>query len=99
MTTELEAQVNPLGNIGSGNDFLYFDQVIEADFHIRLPLKFIAKDLKLRQKIDLNLTDDSNPVNNALVTIYAENGFPFDAEIQLFLLNSGGAIIDSVMVQ
>ena len=99
MTTELEAQVNPLGNIGSGNDFLYFDQVIEANFHIRLPLKFIAKDLKLRQKIDLNLTDDSNPVNNALVTIYAENGFPFDAEIQLFLLNSGGAIIDSVMVQ
>ncbi len=99
MTTELEAEVNPLGNIGSGNDFLYFDQIIEADFHIRLPLKFIAKDLKLRQKIDLNINEDSNPVNNALVTIYAENGFPFDADIQLFLLNSSGSIIDSVMVE
>lgn len=99
LTTELEGELNPLGNIGSGNDFLYFDQVIEADFHIRMPLKFIAKDLKLRQKLNLNISAETNPVNNAVVTIYAENGFPFNAKVQLFLLSQNGAIIDSVMVQ
>ncbi len=98
MTTQLEARLNPLGNISSGNDFLYFNKILDADFHIKLPLKFIANDLKFQQKIDLNLSEESNPVNNALVTIYAKNGFPFDAEIQLFLLNTSGSIVDSVMV-
>lgn len=98
MVTQVEASLNPLGNVSSGNDFLYFDKVIDADFHIRLPLKFIANDLKFQQKINLNITEESNPVNNALVSIYAKNGFPFDAEIQLYLLNASGGIADSVMV-
>lgn len=98
MTTQVEASLNPLGNISSGNDFLYFDKVIDADFHINLPLKFIANDLRLRQEIDLNIDDNSNPVHDALISIYAENGFPFDAEVQIYLYDLGNNIIDSILV-
>lgn len=98
MTTYVEANINPLGNISSGNDFLYFDKVVDADFHVNLPLKFIANDLRLRQKVDLNVNENSNPVNEALISIYAENGFPFDADIQIYLLDKGSNIIDSIQV-
>ena len=98
MTTQIEAQLNPLGNISSGNDFLYFDKILEADFHIKLPLKFIANDLKFQQKLNLNINKENNPVYDAIVNIYAKNAFPFDAEVQLYLLNTSGNIVDSVMV-
>ena len=98
MTTQVEANLNPLGNISSGNDFLYFDKVIDADFHINLPLKFIANNLRLRQEIDLNTDDNRNPVHDALISIYAENGFPFSAEVQIYLLDLGNNIIDSIQV-
>lgn len=98
MTTQVEAQLNPLGNISSGNDFLYFDKILEADFHIKLPLKFIANDLKFQQKIDLNISEENNPVYDAVVSIYAKNAFPFDAEVQMYLLNTSGNIVDSVIV-
>jgi hypothetical protein len=98
MTTQVEASLNPLGNISSGNDFLYFDKVINADFHINLPLKFIANDLRLRQEINLNINNNSNPVHDALISIYAENGFPFDADVQIYLLDLANNIIDSIQV-
>ena len=98
MTTHFEANLNPFGNISSGNDFLYFNKVIDADFHIKLPLKFIANNLKMRQKINLNINGESNPVNHALVSIYARNGFPFSAEAQMYLLNTGGQIVDSIIL-
>tara|TARA_B110000208_G_scaffold26388_1_gene34350 strand:+ start:4400 stop:5980 length:1581 start_codon:yes stop_codon:yes gene_type:complete len=98
MTTHVEASLNPLGNISSGNDFLYFDKVIDADFHINLPLKFIANDLRLRQEIELNIDENSNPVHEALISIYAENGFPFDADVQLYLLDLSNNIIDSIQI-
>ena len=98
MTTQVEATINPLGNISSGNDFLYFDQIIDADFHIKMPLKFIANDLRLRQEVNLNVNENNNPVNNALLSIYAENGFPFDADIQIYLLDVGNNITDSIKI-
>ncbi len=98
MVTQIETRLNPLGNISSGNDFLYFDQLVEADFHIKLPLRLVANDLKFQQKIELGIQEESNPVNNALISIYAENGFPFDAEVQLFLLDEWGGFYDSLVV-
>ncbi|MEN8929461.1 MAG: hypothetical protein ABF242_02620 [Flavobacteriales bacterium] len=98
ITTQLEAKINPLGNVSSGNDFLYFDKVIEADFHINVPLKFIANDLRLRQEIDLNVNENNNLVNNALLSIYAENGFPFDAKVLVYLLDENDVITDSIAV-
>ena len=98
MVTQVETRLNPLGNISSGNDFLYFDQVVEADFHIKLPLRLVANNLKFQQKIDLGIQEETNPVYNALISIYAENGFPFDAEVQLFLLDEWGGFYDSLVV-
>lgn len=98
MVTQVETRLNPLGNISSGNDFLYFDQVVEADFHIKLPLRLVANNLKFQQKIDLGIQEETNPVYDALISIYAENGFPFDAEVQLFLLDEWGGFYDSLVV-
>ncbi len=98
MVTQVETRLNPLGNISSGNDFLYFDKVVEADFHIKLPLRLVANNLKFQQKINLNIQEESNPVRDALISIYANNGFPFDAEVQLFLLDEWGGFYDSLVV-
>lgn len=96
---EFDVETNPYGNISNGNDFLYTDKTLEANLNVTVPLNLIANNLTLVDTINLGLDSIENPVNEGQLTIYAENWFPFNADLQLYMLNKQGtAIIDSVMV-
>ena len=96
--SKVEANINPLGNVSAGNDFLYFNKIVEVDFHLIIPLKLIANNLTLEETIEFGIDKKTNQINYGNATIYATNGFPFDAEIQLYLLDIHNNITDSIAV-
>jgi hypothetical protein len=89
---------NPLGNISGSNDFVYADKLINAKLKMEIPLSLVANNLTLVDTLNLSIAQDnvSSSLNSGTLTLYANNGFPFDAAIQLYLLNENGTVKDSI---
>jgi hypothetical protein len=89
---------NPLGNVSGSNDFIYADQLLKASLNMQIPLSFIAHNLTLVDTLSLNVgnTGGVQNVKSGTLTLFADNGFPFDAGMQLYLLNSNNQAVDSV---
>jgi len=90
----MKAELNPLGNMSSGNDFLYFDRTIKANLNLEIPLEFSATNLVFENIEDISFSDK---VIGGGLNIYVENMFPFDFEVQFYILNSKNQIIDSLI--
>jgi hypothetical protein len=91
-----EAKLNPLGNVSAGNDFLYAKNTIDINFDISIPLNLMANNLTLIDTINFNVNPENNPINSSLFTLIANNGFPFDAPIQIYILDNNNNISDSL---
>ncbi|HEY0030292.1 MAG TPA: hypothetical protein VGC65_06000, partial [Bacteroidia bacterium] len=89
---------NPLGNISGSNDFIYSDKLLKASLNMEIPLSLVANNLTLCDTMDLNISQNegSNNIHDGTITLFANNGFPFDAKIQVYLLNSSNVAVDSV---
>lgn len=93
---EFEAGLNPLGNVSAGNDFLFAKQTIDINFGINIPLNLMANNLTLVDTVNLNINPENTPVNSSIFTLVANNGFPFDADIQIYILDETSVITDSL---
>jgi hypothetical protein len=95
---EMKFITNPLGNISGSNDFVYADKLINAKLKMEIPLSLVANNLTLVDTLNLSIAQDnvSSSLNSGTLTLYANNGFPFDAAIQLYLLNENGTVKDSI---
>ena len=96
---DLNLNVNPFGNASNGNDFIYFDHPFEARLNIDLPLCLIANSLTLADTFELQLDEDEQQgrFDRATFTIVADNGFPFDADLSLLLLDGAGGVPDTLL--
>jgi hypothetical protein len=93
-----DLNVNPLGtNVSGGNDFIYYGKYIKTDFNMTIPLSFIANDLTMADTLNFNFPSSANNVNSGNIYLYAENGFPFTAVPQLYLMDAKFNIIDSLI--
>lgn len=90
-----EAEFNPLGNISGYNDFLFVDKTIDLDFNINMPLSLIATNLTLVDTLDLKI-DSLNAIQDGSLELLATNSFPFDADVQLYVLDAQLNIADSL---
>jgi len=97
---DLSLQLNPLGNISGSNDFIYSDKIVDTRIQVKMPLSFAANQLTLSDTIDFTIENaaDLDPIGPSTITLYATNGFPFDMNMQLLLLNENGNVIDSLLV-
>jgi hypothetical protein len=94
----LDVTTDPLGNVSSGNDFVYNGYGFDANLDLEIPLSVIATNLTLTDTIDFNLDQPSGySVNNGILTLIADNGFPFNATSQIYLLDENNSITDSLM--
>jgi hypothetical protein len=92
-----EILVNPFGNISGHQDFLYSDKTFDVRVNAEIPLHIIAENLTLTDTLAIQFdNEESQNVNHGVVHIFAENGFPLNANVQLYLLNANGIIIDSI---
>lgn len=89
---------NPLGNISGSNDFIYSDRLMKASLDMEIPLSLVATNLTLQDTLDLNIsqTDGTQNIHEGTITLFANNGFPFDAQVQMYLLNESNTVTDSI---
>ena len=93
---KISGVINPLGNVSGGNDFMYFEKAIIARLALEIPLNLSANNLMIEDTAQLNLEKDKNLKSGRLV-IYVDNMFPFDLEMQFYVLDEDGQIVDSII--
>ncbi|HTA26723.1 MAG TPA: hypothetical protein VK809_02965, partial [Bacteroidia bacterium] len=97
----LNVTTDPLGNVSGFNDFAYYGYGINSAINITIPLSLIANNLTLADTLAVNFAGSGSPtkqVKSGKLTIYASNGFPFSAGLQIFLLNQNNAVSDSLFI-
>ena len=97
----LQVITNPLGNVSGNNDFIYSDKGIKTSMELEIPLSLVANDLTLSDTaiVDLGDMKHKNNIKNLTLILMAENGFPFDASIQAYILDQNDYRIDSLFTQ
>jgi len=97
LSYQLSLEINPLGNVSGGNDFIYYDKLMKTEMVMTIPLSFVANDLTLADTIDFNMPSTIDKVNGGNLYLYAENGFPFSADPQIYLMDGNFHIVDSLI--
>jgi hypothetical protein len=98
---KLQVITDPLGNVSGSNDFAYYGYGISANINVNIPLSLIANNLTLADTLSVNFSGSTavtQHVKSGTLTIYANNGFPFSAGLQMYLLNNNNVVYDSLFV-
>ncbi len=95
---DVDAEVNPLGNISSGNDFIYSSSNAKVKLQLNLPLRFSANSLVFRDTLEFEGVEEAteSPVQEAMLRLHAENGFPYQLSTTLWLLDVNKVRMDSL---
>lgn len=89
-----EAELNPNGKTTTRN-FLTDTSKIGLDVYLRLPFEGRASGFRLIDTLDFNFENSEN-IEEGLVRVKMENGFPIDAEVQVIFLDENFLPIDSL---
>jgi hypothetical protein len=89
-----------LGNISGGNDFVYKKHSLETNLNVEFPLSLIANNLTLEDMVDFSLSEESvsGRIIDGTLFLYANNGYPFDANIQLALYDENFNFLQNLTV-
>ncbi len=94
---EFTIETNPNGNVSNYNDFIYSEELLGVDLNVEVPLSIIASDLTLVDTADISLgSADLSKIKDGVLTLISDNGFPFDANIQMYTIDVSGTITDSL---
>lgn len=93
--SEANIYINPNGQ-SNIEDFFYPEHPIEATMNIDIPLSLIAENLTF---IDTNIIDLPNNNEYTIDKIYLkiDNGLPFEANLQLILLDENNLVVDTLL--
>lgn len=98
LTYSLYAEVNPLGNVSLNNDFIYYGKGLNAKLEMDIPFSFASDDLTLADTVPFSAIDpEKNNVKEGTLTLFADNGFPFDCSIQVTMLDASGNNLGNLM--
>lgn len=95
----VDAELNPLGNVSSGNDFIFNTSNAKASFALTMPFKFAANALYFSDTIKTTGFEESeqSPVTQASLFLDVDNGFPFDLKCTFELLDENRIRIDTLL--
>ena len=93
----VKGELNPLGNISAGKDFIYFDKGLETKLKMNIPLNFSANDLVIEDISSINIGNKS--VKGGSLNIFVENSFPFILDLQFYIINDTEVIVDSLFAE
>lgn len=92
----LDLRLNPLGDISSGNDFIYSNSKVSAELELEVPLRLIASDLTLQSFVDVEMPKG---FRSGDLRFFATNGFPFSAGLQADVVDANDQVLSTVGVQ
>jgi len=97
---QLSAQINPLGNVSGFNDFVYFGTGLRADLSVKIPLRFSANNLVLKDTTSFNvntLSEQLDLVNDGRLILKATNSYPFSLKLTGILLDENNQPIEQLI--
>lgn len=96
---DLRLVTNPLGNVSGNNDFFYTDFGINTRLDVEMPLNFYADHILVADTVETDFSGITNKedILKGTLTLYAQNSFPFSADLQIYLLDANGLISDSIV--
>ncbi|TAL57839.1 MAG: hypothetical protein EPN85_13115, partial [Bacteroidetes bacterium] len=94
---KLNYEINPLGNISGNNDFGYYDKLFKTNLNMRIPLSLVADNLTITDTLNFTMPATTNNVNEGSLYLYFDNGFPFTAQAQLYLMDDNFMVHDSLI--
>ncbi|MEO8733771.1 MAG: hypothetical protein ABI373_05535, partial [Flavobacteriales bacterium] len=94
----MDVTINPLGDISNGHDFFYNSSKLIADLAIDIPLRLSATGLTLQKTlaVDLPGSSDQHALQNGTLHLFADNGFPFSAVLDLDIVDAQGNILSQL---
>jgi len=98
-TYNMDFEYNPLENISAGNDFMHYSETFKASIYAEIPMSFTANNLVLADYTDISISGDSSIIErncNGIVKLYAQNMFPLEGDVQIYLLDQSNNIVDSI---
>jgi hypothetical protein len=96
---DLTLFTNPLGNVSGNNDFFFANYAIDARLDVEMPLNFFASQLVVEDTIEADFASMENKesILDGILTLHAQNSFPFSAAVQIYLLDANGLVTDSIV--
>lgn len=97
---DINLLINPFGNISGSNDFIFKKHPLKTKLNIEFPLSIVANNLTLVDTSDFNMerNSSSGQILEGNLFIYADNGYPFDANLSLQLLDENASVIKSLTI-
>jgi hypothetical protein len=91
-------ELNPWGNVSGGWDENFPQSRIRAKLNVNMPLNIGMHDLVLRDTFEIDLNQDplKTRVLSGEIVLDAENAFPYNAAIDLMLVNSNGVVVHTI---
>lgn len=91
-------ELNPWGNSSSGWDQIFPDSRVKIELKAQMPLSIGMDDLVLKDTFDLTFNQDAERtrVVSGDLILKAKNGFPFNADVSLNLLDANGNLLHTV---
>lgn len=98
LTYEAEIQINPQGNDNNYSDFIYDNSVIRVGLDIEMPLSFKNSTVAFTDTFDFNTLgfEDASHIKAAKLILKAENKFPLQGDVGIYLLDDWGTVLDSI---
>jgi len=94
--SKIQSATNPGGN--TGINFITDSSRFAVDVEVILPLYGTAKDFLLRDTVAFNYSNLNN-VQELIIRTHLINGFPFDADWQIYFADANNQVIDSLVTQ
>lgn len=90
-------EVNPLGNVSGGNDFIFADKGMEVKVNARIPLTFYINKFHFVDTLDFNPDSVKLPKAIGRLILQTENSFPFGFHSKLYFYDADFNLLDSLV--
>jgi hypothetical protein len=88
---DLKFELNPLGNISNGTDFIYLDETVNILMNTRIPLHLRTSGFTLGDTILVDIGDNERTflenTNEATLHLFATNYFPVQADLSIYFID------------
>ena len=97
---DMEVRTNPSGNNGQYRDFAYLESRMKVNLDVRVPLKFLADHLILRDTVSFdlsNLTTNVEGISDGVIHLIAQNGYPLEGTMTAIFYDETDAAVDTIL--
>jgi hypothetical protein len=95
-----EVTINPFGKAHGHTNFAFYNTGVRLIADIDIPIRFTADRFILHTTADTDFSnvEQLDQVNTGSFVISASNGYPFAADLQVYLMDARKVVIDSLFV-